>query len=157
MARSSTRIEADPSRLSGGGHPDRDRYPSGYRNGDRSARGGVCRHLRASAVPAFEDHPLSRPGCRRDRSGVGAHKDGGFVTVLLQDTTPGLRVRTEAGGWIEAPPVPSTFVINTGELLELATNGFVRADVHNVVARRRVWSGSRWHFSLVHNPTQLYR
>ena len=65
--------------------------------------------------------------------GVGAHKDGGFVTVLLQDTTPGLRIRTEAGEWIEAPPVPGTFVINSGELLELATNGFVKADVHDVV------------------------
>lgn len=66
--------------------------------------------------------------------GVGAHKDGGFVTVLLQDVVPGLRVRTEEGVWIEAPPIPGTFVINTGELLELATNGFVRADVHDVVA-----------------------
>ncbi len=66
--------------------------------------------------------------------GVGAHKDGGFVTVLLQDTTPGLRVRTEDGVWINAPPVPGTFIINTGELLELATNGFVRADVHDVIA-----------------------
>ncbi len=65
--------------------------------------------------------------------GVGAHKDGGFVTVLLQDETPGLRIRTEEGLWIEAPPVPGTFVMNTGELLELATNGFVRADVHDVV------------------------
>lgn len=70
----------------------------------------------------------------RSDQGVGAHKDGGFVTVLLQDTTPGLRVRTEDGVWIDAPPVPGTFVINTGELLELATNGFVRADVHDVVA-----------------------
>ncbi len=59
----------------------------------------------------------------RDESGGGAHKDGGFVTVLLQNTTPGLRVRTEGGVWIDAPPVPGTFVINTGELLELATNG----------------------------------
>lgn len=66
--------------------------------------------------------------------GVGAHKDGGFVTVLLQDVTPGLRVRTEEGRWIDAPPVPGTFIVNTGELLELATNGFVRADVHDVVA-----------------------
>ncbi|WP_085044073.1 isopenicillin N synthase family dioxygenase [Ensifer aridi] len=66
--------------------------------------------------------------------GVGAHKDGGFVTVLLQDTVAGLRVQTEDGAWIDAPPVPGTFVINTGELLELATNGFVRADVHGVIA-----------------------
>ncbi|MDR3375344.1 MAG: 2-oxoglutarate and iron-dependent oxygenase domain-containing protein [Ancalomicrobiaceae bacterium] len=66
--------------------------------------------------------------------GVGAHKDGGFVTVLLQDVVEGLRVRTEEGVWLDAPPIPGTFVINTGELLELATNGYVRADVHDVVA-----------------------
>ncbi|MBP1860454.1 isopenicillin N synthase family dioxygenase [Rhizobium herbae] len=66
--------------------------------------------------------------------GVGAHKDGGLVTVLLQDSTPGLRVRTEEGVWLEAPPLPGSFVINTGELLELATNGYVKADVHDVVA-----------------------
>lgn len=66
--------------------------------------------------------------------GVGAHKDGGLVTVLLQDVVEGLRVRTEDGVWLDAPPIPGTFVINTGELLELATNGFVRADVHDVVA-----------------------
>ncbi len=64
---------------------------------------------------------------------MGAHKDGGFVTVVLQDTTPGLRIRTEEGVWIEAPPVPGSFIINSGELPELATNGFVRADVHDVV------------------------
>lgn len=66
--------------------------------------------------------------------GVGAHKDGGLITILLQDLVPGLRVQTLEGEWLEAPPVPGTFVINTGELLELATNGFVRADVHDVVA-----------------------
>jgi isopenicillin N synthase-like dioxygenase len=66
--------------------------------------------------------------------GVGPHKDGGLVTVLLQDTVAGLRVQTETGDWIDAPPVPGTFVINTGELLELATDGYVRANVHDVVA-----------------------
>ncbi|MBL9056970.1 MAG: isopenicillin N synthase family oxygenase [Rhodobacteraceae bacterium] len=66
--------------------------------------------------------------------GVGAHKDGGLITILLQDVVPGLRVQTVDGEWLNAPPLPGTFVINTGELLELATNGFVRADVHDVVA-----------------------
>jgi isopenicillin N synthase-like dioxygenase len=66
--------------------------------------------------------------------GVGAHRDGGFVTLLLQDTVRGLRVRTEDGAWIDAPPVAGSFVVNAGELLELATNGFVRAAVHDVVA-----------------------
>jgi isopenicillin N synthase-like dioxygenase len=64
--------------------------------------------------------------------GVGAHKDGGFVTILLQDTQAGLEVEHE-GGWISAPPVPGTFVINVGEVLELASNGYLRANVHRVV------------------------
>lgn len=62
--------------------------------------------------------------------GVGAHKDGGLVTILLQDTLSGLHVQNQDGSWIDAPPIPGTFVVNTGELLELATNGFVCADVH---------------------------
>ncbi|MFT3965969.1 MAG: 2-oxoglutarate and iron-dependent oxygenase domain-containing protein [Sphingobium sp.] len=66
--------------------------------------------------------------------GVGAHRDGGFVTILLQDKVPGLRVRGGDGGWIDARPVAGSFVINAGELLELATNGFVRAAIHDVVA-----------------------
>ena len=52
--------------------------------------------------------------------GVGAHKDSGFVTILLQEKVGGLQVEGESG-WIDAPPVPGTFVINIGELLELAS------------------------------------
>jgi len=70
----------------------------------------------------------------RTEQGVGPHRDGGFVTILLQDEVAGLRVRNGDGSWRAAPPVPGTFVINTGELLELATNGFVHAKVHDVVS-----------------------
>ena len=73
-------------------------------------------------------------GIAESEQGVGAHRDGGFVTILLQDDVPGLRVRGQDGSWIDAPPVPGSFLINAGELLELATNGFVRAAVHDVVA-----------------------
>lgn len=91
-------------------------------------------------APIFEPHPaqhlkiLRYPG--RDQAaseqGVGAHKDGGLVTILLNDEVPGLKVKTEAGEWIDAPPVARAFIVNTGELLELVTNGFVRADIHAV-------------------------
>jgi len=75
------------------------------------------------------------PGRRKSEGtqGVGPHKDGGLVTILLQDEVPGLRVRTEDGVWIDAPPVPGSFIVNTGELLEMATDGFIRADVHDVL------------------------
>lgn len=65
--------------------------------------------------------------------GVGAHKDSGFVTILLQDKVAGLQVETD-DGWIDAPPLPGSFVINIGEILELASNGTLRANVHRVVS-----------------------
>jgi isopenicillin N synthase-like dioxygenase len=65
--------------------------------------------------------------------GVGAHKDSGFLAVLLQDRVAGLQVEGE-DGWIDAPPVPGTFVVNIGEILEIASNGYLRANVHRVVS-----------------------
>lgn len=91
--------------------------------------------------PIYNDLPNQRikiiryPG--RDQGeetqGVGAHKDSGFVTVLLQDQERGLQVETP-GGWIEAPPKPGTFVINIGELLEMASSGYLKATMHRVVS-----------------------
>jgi isopenicillin N synthase-like dioxygenase len=65
--------------------------------------------------------------------GVGAHKDSGFVTVLLQDTASGLQVEGP-NGWIDAQPVAGTFIVNIGELLEMASNGYLRAIMHRVVS-----------------------
>ena len=78
------------------------------------------------------------PGREADEGdqGVGAHKDSGFLTILLQDEEAGLQVEGE-NGWIDAPPAPGTFVINIGEILEMASNGYLRANVHRVVSPRR--------------------
>jgi isopenicillin N synthase-like dioxygenase len=68
-----------------------------------------------------------------DNQGVGAHKDGGFLTLLLQDVQDGLQVEAANGSWIDAPPLPGSFVINIGELLELASDGYLKATVHRAV------------------------
>ena len=52
---------------------------------------------------------------------------------MLQDDRGGLQVEHE-GGWIDAVPVPGAFVVNIGEALELASNGYLQATVHRVVA-----------------------
>jgi len=65
--------------------------------------------------------------------GVGAHKDSGLLTFVLQDDIGGLQVETE-NGWVDAVPLPGTFVVNIGELLELASNGYLKATVHRVVS-----------------------
>ncbi|MFA3761599.1 isopenicillin N synthase family dioxygenase [Yersinia sp. 2466 StPb PI] len=74
------------------------------------------------------------PGRETTQSGqgVGAHKDSGFLSFLLQDQQRGLQVEVEEGRWIDAAPRPGTFVVNIGELLELASNGYLRATVHRV-------------------------
>lgn len=69
---------------------------------------------------------------QQSRQGVGAHKDSGFLSFLLQDQQAGLQVEVEEGRWIDASPRPDTLVVNIGELLELATNGYLRATVHRV-------------------------
>lgn len=67
-----------------------------------------------------------------DDQGCGPHKDSGFITLVRQQHIGGLQVET-ADGWIDAPPIPGTFVVNIGELLELASDGYLRANVHRVV------------------------
>jgi isopenicillin N synthase-like dioxygenase len=93
---------------------------------------------------AFADHPFSLlkivryPGESGDEpaQGVGAHRDGGVLTLLLVEPGKGgLQVEHE-GEWIDAPSVPGAFVVNIGEMLELATDGYLKATLHRVVSPR---------------------
>jgi len=69
-----------------------------------------------------------------DKQGVGAHKDLGVLTLLyVEDGKGGLQVEYE-GEWIDAPPVPGAFVVNIGEMLEVATNGYLKATSHRVIS-----------------------
>jgi isopenicillin N synthase-like dioxygenase len=75
------------------------------------------------------------PGTSDDNSpqqGVGAHRDGGVLTLLLvEPDKAGLQVEHN-GEWIDAPSLPGAFVVNIGEMLELATNGYLKATLHRV-------------------------
>lgn len=67
--------------------------------------------------------------------GVGAHKDAGILTLLwIEPGVTGLQVQRRDGEWIDAPPVPGALVVNIGEMLEYATQGYLRATTHRVVA-----------------------
>ncbi|MDQ0581745.1 isopenicillin N synthase family dioxygenase [Streptomyces rishiriensis] len=76
------------------------------------------------------------PGSAGDGAGqgVGAHKDYGFLTLLLQDRVGGLQVQRADGLFHDVPPLPGAFVVNLGELLEVATNGYLVATNHRVVS-----------------------
>ncbi|MFD8146331.1 isopenicillin N synthase family dioxygenase [Streptomyces sp. NPDC059708] len=90
---------------------------------------------------AFADRPhlhtklIRYPGSAPSGAdqGVGAHKDYGFLTLLLQDGVGGLQVVRD-GGFVDIPPMPGAFVVNLGELLEIATEGYLVATDHRVVS-----------------------
>ncbi|MER7759260.1 2-oxoglutarate and iron-dependent oxygenase domain-containing protein [Streptomyces sp. NPDC097619] len=90
---------------------------------------------------AFADRPhlhtklIRYPGSAPSGAdqGVGAHKDYGFLTLLLQDAVGGLQV-VKDGGFVDVPPLEGAFVVNLGELLEIATEGYLVATDHRVVS-----------------------
>jgi len=68
------------------------------------------------------------------QQGVGAHKDSGVLTLLfVEPGKDGLQVEKD-GEWIDAPPLDGAFVVNIGELLEVATDGYLKATVHRVIS-----------------------
>ena len=73
------------------------------------------------------------PPTPRSELGVGAHKDSGFLTLLLQDDVAGLEAQNAAGNWVRVPPVAGTFVVNIGELLQIMTHNYFLATPHRVI------------------------
>jgi len=66
--------------------------------------------------------------------GVGEHTDYGLLTILQQDETGGLQVKSRTG-WVEAPPIPGSFVCNIGDMLDRLTRGIYRSTPHRVINR----------------------
>jgi isopenicillin N synthase-like dioxygenase len=73
--------------------------------------------------------------------GVGAHRDAGVLTLLLAEPgSRGLEVRGSDGEWIDVDPLPGALIVNIGEMLEIASGGYLRATEHRVAlsARERI-------------------
>jgi len=70
-----------------------------------------------------------------DAFGNRPHLDATAFTIVLQGDVSGLEVMTRSGGWVAAPPVPGSFVVNIGDYMARWTNDRYRSTMHRVVNR----------------------
>ena len=81
-------------------------------------------------------YPPQSPDADKLQRGIGAHRDFGVITLLLQGDVPGLEVwDDEAKDFYPAPPVEGAYVVNLGNLFEQWTNDTYVSNVHRVINR----------------------
>ncbi|CAF4122569.1 unnamed protein product [Rotaria sp. Silwood2] len=68
-----------------------------------------------------------------DQLGCGAHTDYECFTLLSQSNQSGLQVLNNKGEWVNAKPIPNTFVVNIGDLMQRWTNDQFKSTVHRVI------------------------
>ncbi|KAL6642982.1 hypothetical protein ACP70R_021163 [Stipagrostis hirtigluma subsp. patula] len=86
--------------------------------------------FRLASYPALADIPEDM----RTDTGLGPHTDYGFLTLVNQDDDIcGLEVQNQYGRWIQAKPIPGTFVCNIGDMLKVWSNGIYRPALHRVI------------------------
>ena len=103
----------------------------------------VTKKLEAEEGPETEDGPEAE-----EQWGVGEHTDYGVLTILKQDDVGGLQVKT-GSRWIDAPPVPNSYVCNIGDMLDRLTRGLYRSTPHRV---QNVSGRSRFSFPFFFDP-----
>ncbi|KAK2993407.1 hypothetical protein RJ640_021626 [Escallonia rubra] len=82
--------------------------------------------------------------------GLREHTDAGGIILLLQDDqVPGLQFSKD-GRWVEIPPSKNnTIFVNTGDQLEILSNGRYKSCLHRVMADE---NGSRLSIATFYNP-----
>jgi isopenicillin N synthase-like dioxygenase len=82
---------------------------------------------------ALIHYPPQPPTMGKDQFGVSPHTDYGTLTILAQDMSGGLRVKSRTGEWLTAHPIPGTLVVNIGDLLARWSNDRFLSNAHAVV------------------------
>ncbi|KAM7507784.1 hypothetical protein LguiA_018237 [Lonicera macranthoides] len=83
-------------------------------------------------------------------AGLRAHTDAGGVILLFQDDdVNGLQILKD-GEWIDVQPLKNAIVINTGDQIEVLSNGRYKSVWHRILALR---DGNRRSVASFYNPS----
>lgn len=69
-----------------------------------------------------------------ERIYVRGHTDFGSVTFLFSQSIGGLQLQTREGAWQDVKHVPGSIIVNTADMMNFWTNGYLQSCVHRVVA-----------------------
>ncbi|KAL5725898.1 aminocyclopropanecarboxylate oxidase [Ranunculus cassubicifolius] len=83
-------------------------------------------------------------------NGLRAHTDAGGVILLFQDDKVGGLQILKDGQWIDVQPLENSIVINTGDQIEVLSNGRCKSVWHRVLAGT---SGNRMSIASFYNPS----
>ncbi|KAI5589287.1 hypothetical protein BDE02_05G152200 [Populus trichocarpa] len=83
-------------------------------------------------------------------NGLRAHTDAGGVILLFQDDEVGGLQILKDGQWIDVQPMKNTIVINTGDQIEVLSNGRYKSTWHRVLAYP---DGNRRSIASFYNPS----
>ena len=82
--------------------------------------------IKISRYPAQSDPATAKQG-------LGLHHDSGLFTFITQNDVTGLQVERD-GQLLTIDPLPGAFIVNLGEMFQIATSGFLKATRHQVVS-----------------------
>lgn len=83
-------------------------------------------------------------------NGLRAHTDAGGVILLFQDDKVGGLQILKDGEWVDVQPIPNAIVINTGDQIEVLSNGRYKSVWHRVMAMPE---GNRRSIASFYNPS----
>jgi isopenicillin N synthase-like dioxygenase len=70
---------------------------------------------------------------QENQFGLAPHTDANFFTVLPQANVEGLYIRPQGRGWLKAPRIPGSFIINSGDMCKRWTNDRFLSTAHLAV------------------------
>ncbi|KAK6277788.1 hypothetical protein POUND7_018111 [Theobroma cacao] len=106
------------------------------------------------AVESADSHQLlvanMYPPCPQPELSMGLppHSDHGLLTILMQNELAGLQVMHNAK-WVPINPLPNSFLVNTGDHMEILTNGKYKSVVHRAVVNDKA---TRISIGTAHGP-----
>lgn len=86
---------------------------------------------------------------------AAAHEDINLITILVSGTAPGLQAMDVSGQWHDVPCDPQSIIVNSGDMLKVASGNYFPSTTHRVVNPVGSFkSGSRYSMPLFLHPSR---